>query len=205
MSRDPIPPFVRSTYALDYLLLVGRREEALREAQRALQEDPVNFLRRVVRAACLVAAGRDEEAYEETLRMLELNPEAPAAHLWMAIIHLLRVELEKALESAERAYALAPSSPVRIGLVAGLLQRTGDAQRANGILQKVPESAPGSASARALFYWACSDLDAEANWLEKATSQRDPSLGVLLPFIGRELRGTPHWARLRRKLNLPEG
>ena len=40
---------------------------------------------------------------------------------------------------------------------------------------------------------------------EKAVDRRDHYVPPLLRFIGRELRGTPHWARLMRKLNLPEG
>jgi hypothetical protein len=40
--------------------------------------------------------------------------------------------------------------------------------------------------------------------MEKAIEQRDPITPMLLRFwYGKELRSTPRWAELMRKLNLP--
>ena len=49
------------------------------------------------------------------------------------------------------------------------------------------------------------EFDAEADWLEKAIDQHDPYGALFLwPWYERELRSTPRWAGLTRKLNPPE-
>jgi hypothetical protein len=49
------------------------------------------------------------------------------------------------------------------------------------------------------------EFDADADWLEKAIDQRDAyAAGYLRLWYGRDLRSTPRWAELMRKLNLPE-
>jgi hypothetical protein len=50
------------------------------------------------------------------------------------------------------------------------------------------------------------ETEAAADWLDKAFDQHDSyALVGLRTWIGRALRSTPHWARLMRKLSLPEG
>ena len=57
----------------------------------------------------------------------------------------------------------------------------------------------------AVYHWVLREFEAEADSLEKAIDQRDyTTLFYLRAQIGRELRSTPRWAVLMRKLNLPE-
>jgi hypothetical protein len=114
-------------------------------------------------------------------------------------------EWDRALTLCEDAYVLAPLSRVT-GLLAGLLKRTGDASRADQLLRKLePADAFGVPLGLALYHWVLHEFDAEADWLEKAIEQRDPIGPMLLRFwYGAELRSTPRWAGLMRKLNLPE-
>ncbi len=54
-------------------------------------------------------------------------------------------------------------------------------------------------------HWVLRDFDATADWFEKAIGQHDPYAVVYLRnWYGRELRSTPRWADLLRRLNLPE-
>ena len=56
-----------------------------------------------------------------------------------------------------------------------------------------------------MYYWALQEFDEEADWIEKAIDQHDPYGALYLRgYHARELRSTPHLARLMRKLNLPE-
>jgi tetratricopeptide (TPR) repeat protein len=205
MARDPVPVNVRFQYALGYLIRVGRPVEALQQIELGLQEDPLNLLLRINRASCLAAAGRDDEAAEGYREVLELNPGSVGALGPLATHHALRGEFDQALVLGEKAFAVAPLPHV-IGLLAGLLKRTGDTRRAEELLQKLqPADAYGVPRGLALYYWVLGEFDAEADWLEKAIDQRD-SYGAVFPRVwyGRELRSTPRWAGLMRKLNLPE-
>jgi tetratricopeptide (TPR) repeat protein len=205
MARDPVPVFVRSLYAFNYLLPIGRSAEALQQLELALQEDPLNLILRFDRAACLPGAGRDEEAAEAFREVLEFNPSMVFAQLALASYHASRGELDQALELCEKAYILAPLPQV-IGFLAGLLMRIGETRRAEELLQKLPPgNAFGVPRGWGIYHWVLREFDAEADCFEKAIDQHDPIGFVLLrTFIGRELRSTPRWAGLMQKLNLPE-
>jgi TolB-like protein/Tfp pilus assembly protein PilF len=205
LARDPVPVFVRLYYAMGCLLPTGRAAEALRQIDLGLQEDPLNGTLRMNRVACLAAAGRDEEAAEGLRAVLDFNPAVAFAQGSLAAHHTSRGELALALERCETSYALA-QVPQAIGLLAGLLKRTGDTRRAEELLRMLqPGDAFGAPRGLAFYHWALGEFDAEADWLEKAIDQHDP-YGALYPRIwyGRELRATPRWAGLMRKLNLPE-
>jgi serine/threonine protein kinase/tetratricopeptide (TPR) repeat protein len=206
MARDPVPLNVRFQYALSYLLRAGRPGEALQQIELGLQEDPLNLLLQINRAGCLAAAGRDEEAAEGYRQVLELNPGIVGALGPLATYHASRGEFDQALVLCEKTYALAPLLPHTIGLLAGLLKRTGATSRADELLGKLqPTDAYGAPRGLAVYHWVLREFDAEADWLEKAIDQRDTyGAPYLRLWYGRELRSTPRWAGLMRKLNLPE-
>jgi len=124
----------------------------------------------------------------------------------LAGYHVSRAELDQALALSEKSYALAPQLPHVIGLLAGLLKRAGETRRADELLGKLQAAAAfGAPRGMAVYHWVLREFDAEADWLEKAIDQRDfYAAGYLRLSYGRELRSTPRWAGLMRKLNLPE-
>jgi len=204
MARDPIPVFVRLYYVMGYLLPTGRAAEAVQQIDLAVQGDPLNLTLRVYRGLCLAAAGRDEEAIAGYREVLEFNPAVPAAQGALAAHRTSRGELDQALAHCEKAYALAPV-PQAIGLLAGLLKRTGDTRRAEELLPRLDSDAVGAPRGLALYHWALREFDAEADWLAKAIDQHDPYGAIYLRvWYGREQRSTPRWAGLMGKLNLPE-
>lgn len=204
IARSPIPHLVRVAYGM-YLLVIGRAAEAVQEMDLIVQEDPLNLAARMYRGIMLAAAGRDEECARECRALLELNPNFPPVSGVLSMVHFVRGELDLALPLAEKGYALSPTVPNAIGGLAGLLQRTGKAARAQEIIGKLDPDDYGVPRALATYHWILGNYDAEAEWFEKAIDQPDGLAPLMLRyFYGRPLRGTPHWARLMRKLNLPE-
>ena len=204
IAHDPVPSNVRLYYSL-HLMKIGRPAEAVQQAELGLQEDPLNPLLLINRASYLAAAGRAEDAAEGYREILELNPSMVLAIFNLAGRHASLGEWDRALPLCEEAYALAPLPRV-IGLLAGVLQRTGDTHRAEEMLRKLqPADAFGVPLGLAMYHWVLQEFDAEADWFEKAIDQRDPISSMLLRFwYAAELRATPRWGRLMRKLNLPE-
>ena len=204
IAHDHVPSNVRLYYSL-HLMRIGRPAEAVQQAELGLQEDPLNPLLLVNRASYLAAAGRAEDAAEGYREILELNPSMVLAKFNLAGRHASLSEWDRALPLCEEAYALAPLPRV-IGLLAGVLQRTGDTNRAEEMLRKLqPADAFGVPLGMAIYHWVLQEFDAEADWFEKAIDQRDPISSMLLWFwYAAELRATPRWGRLMRKLNLPE-
>jgi tetratricopeptide (TPR) repeat protein len=203
-AHDPVPVNVRLYYSL-HLMKIGRPAEAVQEADLGLQEDPLNVLLRINRASYLGAADRPEDAVKGYRELLELNPSMVLALFNLAGRHAALGEWDLGLRLCEDAFAIAPLPRV-IGLLAGLLTRTGDTQRAEEMLRKLqPSDAFGVPLGLALYHWVLHEYDAEAVGLEEALDQRDPISAMLLRlWYGAELRSTPRWAGLMRKLNLPE-
>jgi hypothetical protein len=145
------------------------------------------------------------EAAQGYRQVLELNPGIVGALGPLAVYHASRGEFDQALVLCEKTYALAPMLPHTIGLLAGLLKRTGATRRADELLGKLqPTDAYGAPRGLAVYHWVLREFDAEADWLGKAIEQRDLYGGTYLRYwYGRELRSTPRWAELMRMLNLP--
>lgn len=207
MAREPVPPDVRRMYALYYLLPTGHPRDAAEELQRLVQADPLNLWLRVgLLAACLQAASRDEDAVVQYRQMLEFDESYWFAHVALGALNASHGRLTDALTCAERAYALAPWDFLPVALLAGVLRRTGDVSRAEGLLEKLgPGDRYGAPLGLALFYCVCGDVDKAADSVEKAIEQRNPNLVIFLNLaVARPIRSSPRWPALAKLMNLPE-
>jgi hypothetical protein len=134
-----------------------------------------------------------------------MDPTVGPANGYLAVYHLVRGDMDQALAFQTKAFAQSPTVPNAIGGMAGLLARTGDTAGAEALIQKLQPDAFGASRALTIYHWMLGDLNAMANWIEKAIDQHDPTiLSMLRQWYGREIRNTPRWAGLMRKLNLPE-
>jgi hypothetical protein len=56
-----------------------------------------------------------------------------------------------------------------------------------------------------LFHLVCSEIDAAADWFEKAIETRDPALATWLRLpLTKPLRASPRWAKIAAMMNLPD-
>ena len=63
---------------------------------------------------------------------------------------------------------------------------------------------PGDARAHALYHLLCGEIDAAADWVEKAVEERDASLMVYLRFVvSKGLRASYRWPKIAKMINLP--
>jgi tetratricopeptide (TPR) repeat protein len=198
-ARNPVPSDVRFPYAR-YLLSIGRLHDAIGELERALEEDPLNVPLRASLAGYLLAAGRQDDALRHLRQLLDLDE-----HSWFGLNLMGRIYGSKglfpeALAFLEKAYALAPWDDVTTGALAGVLMRTGDASRAEALLQKLSgRPAHAAPLGFVLFHLACGDMDKAADWAEKAIEHRHPAI----VFFMQGLRSSPRWPGLMRMMNLP--
>jgi serine/threonine-protein kinase len=201
MADEPVPALVRLNYALYYLLVLGRPLDAAQQMALAVRDDPLNGRYHMVLGACLDASGTDGS--EELRRAVELDDNY--AFLYLDWIHSSRGRIAEALVAAEHAYSLAPWSSRAIGLLAGVLVRGGDHDRAQGLLDKLGSGeAYGAPNGLAIFHLLCSDIDRAADWVEKAIEERDPLILLSLrqPYA-QPLRSSRHWLKLAKLMNLP--
>ncbi len=182
----------------------GNVEPAIKLAQRAIEQDPLDGWTRMNLHAYLQAAGRDQEALEQLKKVVELDPNQVIALVSMAMIHADKGNLVEALKIARRAYAAGPWSPDTAAVLAGLTRRNGE--EVDSSLMKALGSGEmqGDARAHALFHMLCGEIDPGGDWAEKAIEQRDYSMMIYLRFVvSKSLRASHRWPKIAKMINLP--
>jgi Tfp pilus assembly protein PilF len=204
MARQASIGVIRSVYS-GFLYLRGNAEEAIRLAQGAIEEDPLDVWAHMNLHAYLQAAGRDAEALEQLKRVLELDQNQVVAMVSMAMIYADRGHLAEALKIARRGYATGPWFPDTIGVLAALLRRNGNVEEAKSIANELGSGeAAGDARGHALFHLLSGELDEGAGWVEKAIEERDPSMMFYLRFVVcRGLKASHRWPAIAKLTNLP--
>jgi tetratricopeptide (TPR) repeat protein len=209
MGDDTVTAGVRWCYAFYHLMPYGRLDEAVRQLERVIEEDPLNMGMRIALIHALHAAGSDHRAIEEARRVLAIDQNRWNVYLVLARIHAFHGRLDEALEAAEKAYQLGSWNVRVVAVLAGVLIRSGHRDRAAQLVEKMTaESADayGTPMALAVFHAICGEADASADWLEKAIQQRDPAVvGYLRTPVMGIVRSSPRWPALAKQLNLPEG
>lgn len=204
-AREAVPPMVRYFHALLYLASLGRMPEAEEELERALREDPLNLLTRTTLGFFHVGTGRLATGERELQQVVELDGNFWIAHVWLCAASLMQGRWTDALAGAERASVVVPQHRGVIGLLAGLLARTGGDARSNELRATLGSGEAYGAPA-GLFYYhgALDEWDLAASWLDKAIDQHDTRAPWILPrMFGDRFVSTPYWPALAKKMNLP--
>jgi len=204
MSREHVQPLVRYFYSHFYLAPLGRMREAEQENQLALQEDPLNLLCRSAAGMYTLASGRFPEGVALLREVLKLDENYWLAYVWLVAHHAARGLLAEAAPFAEKLFSLAPWNVFAIGLFAGILQRTGDPSRAQGLLDGLGDpTAFGAPGGFIAYYMALGEADLAADWFEKAIEQHDTRTPwIFAHMCGDLLTSSPRWPKLAKMMNL---
>jgi tetratricopeptide (TPR) repeat protein len=205
LAHTPIPPLVRGIYAAYYLVPVGRSSEAVEQMTQSLREDPLDVPGHMVLAQCLRAAGRFVEAGAAIRQSLELDPHFFPSYTALGFGHASQGQLAEAVIFAEKAYALAPRNPQPIGVLAGILARTGNRSRSEELIHELGNGqAYGAPIGFIFFYSLLQDTEKAADWFERSVEQRYPLTPTLLRTMPMLAGPSPRWAGLAKMMNLPD-
>jgi tetratricopeptide (TPR) repeat protein len=184
-------------------LPLGRFDEAVREADAALVQDPLNATTRVVLLMSLYSAGLYDRAIEEGRKAIGIVSE----HYWNlhychGMAYAYQGKFAEAREPLERAFQLAPWQALVRGALAGVLACLGEKDRAEQLAAGIPETAPAG---WVVYHRLCSNIETAADWYEKNIEQRHPSAAMWARAATfKPLRESPRWPKLARMMNLPE-
>ena len=155
--------------------------------------------------AYLQAAGRDREAYEQARKVLAIDPELVVARVSVAHFHAAWGERAEAVAAAREAYRVGPWYPDSVATLAAALRLSGEEEEARALVERLGSGeGVGDCRARAVYHVLCDELDACADWTERAIAERDPGMMFYLRFtFFRPLRTSPRWPRIAIMLNLP--
>lgn len=148
-----------------------------------------------------VYAGRLDEAEAACRKALEINSELPAAHAWIARVHLMRGDPAAALDEMQRE-----RDPLwrRFGLALAY-HASGRANEAAAAVRDLAENHADHAAFQVAEVHAFrGERDQAFAWLERAYSQRDGGFTVMKgdPLL-RGLEGDPRYAAFLKKMRLP--
>ena len=120
-------------YYSSLLTTMGREEDAIREAQRAKELDPLSAIAGTSLAIRYWYAGRIDEAIAEFRRTLDANPEFGVAHWGIAQCYRAKGDTARELEELRRAVALSGNSAYMRAHFAYGLARSGQRDAALAI------------------------------------------------------------------------
>jgi TolB-like protein/tetratricopeptide (TPR) repeat protein len=185
-----------------HLMLIGRWDDALKEVNAALAQDPLNPGTSLVLNWVQVRRGRLVEAEAAARHVLEIIPTYAEAHYYLGVALLAGGRREEALAVFQKE----TDDETRLGglaIVYHSLGRKEDSDAALARMQK--DHADKYAFGIAEVYAHRGETEQALQWLDRAYAQKDSSLYLVKgdwPFRG--LGADPRYKAFLRKMNLAE-
>jgi serine/threonine-protein kinase len=195
------------TWFAEYLIAMGRHEEAVAEAERARELDPLSLIINSSLGWSLYTAGKYDEAITALHKTLELDPDFPNAHYVLGQTYTEKSMYKEAIAEFKRARELAPSDMRHVqglGYAYARAGRTEDAHRMLNELKVLQQEGYQPAYHIAVVNAGLGETDQTILWLGKALEEGAP----YMPFCGEapvfaEARSDPRFTALLRKMGLP--
>jgi serine/threonine-protein kinase len=184
-----------------YLFPFGRLEDALAEAKRAQELDPLSAHFTAYLGAAYWWAGQVDRAMDEARKALELNPGHPLGLYLLGAVYAEKGMFEEAIAAHQEARAIRPDLALVLGHTYALAGRRDEALRVvaesgEDYLQRNPWGV-------AEIYTALGEKDEAFRWLDVGYENRYN----MMPWIGETptfepLRDDPRFQELLRRMNL---
>jgi TolB-like protein/Tfp pilus assembly protein PilF len=184
------------------LSVLGRHEEALAAARRALKLDPLSVVINLNLAQNLRWAGDHEAAISQYERTLELSPEFPPSWFWLAESLLGARRFDEARHALGRYFELTGGGSQAGSRLVDLVA----VYDRNGSPAPIPpdiEAAVGDRSGRLFdIYALAGQREKTLEWLERAYERRSSGILFLKDSAYDFLRDDPRFIALMRNVNL---
>jgi TolB-like protein/Tfp pilus assembly protein PilF len=203
IELHPAQPIVYYWYG-EFLMSMGRPEEAIAMTRRAQQADPLSPVIAASLAMILYLARKYDEAVKVLQRAQEIDPNHFLPHLRMGLVCLQQKRYPEAIRELQTAAQLANHSTetlAALGTGYAMAGMTGEAHRIVEQLQASQAEHYVMPYSIAKIYAASGDQDRTFDWLERAYQEGTPDLIELNSepvFDG--LRGEPKFSDLMRRI-----
>ena len=184
-----------------FLPALGRFDEAIAEARKARDVDPLALPVNENLGDVLYLARRYDEAIEQLKKTLELDPNYGVAHSTLSKVYEAQGRHEESLE--ERLKGSTPETVAELRKVFAASGMKGVWRNRLNVLLERSKTAYVSPADIALFYTRLNDRDQAFAWLEKAMAERSINFNYLVadPRFD-NLRGDRRLADLLRRVGL---
>jgi hypothetical protein len=157
-----------------YLAAVERFDEAIAEAKRTRELEPLSLIGSSHLAWILYMCGRVDAAIEECNKILEIDPNFFPARRYLGLAYEQKGMYEEAIAEFQKALKLSnsPLMTAILGHAYAAAGKKGEAQKTLADLQSVKERYV-SPYLTAAIYNGLGEKDQTFKWLEKAYEERD--------------------------------
>ncbi|MBA3804129.1 MAG: protein kinase [Acidobacteria bacterium] len=198
----------------EYLLALGRKEEALAEIKRAQELDPLSLIINSMTGLIYTVTEQYDQAVEQLKKTIQMDPNFPRAHLFLAQTYESKGLFEEAIVEYEKHAVLlgqSPDSAAKDWAAVKEAYRTGGA---NGYWRKqieIVEGAQASKSNRlppllviAGLYAQIGEKEQALSYLEKSYERHEPEIiRIKASKIFNPISSDPRFQDLVRKVGLP--
>ena len=191
-----------------YLAVEGRKEQALAEAQKASELDPLSPVVGANLAKILQEAGQNDKAIEQAKKTLDLEPDSAVTHAVLGIVYQDKRMYAEAITEYKRALQLGgPPGEIR-GLLGYAYAVSGNRTDAEKIIAELKALWPRHTHAALDLAVVFSGLGNKENalyWLEKAQEMHVSDLiGIRQDSHFVEVRSDPRFQALVQRADAPK-
>ncbi len=161
---------------------LGRFDESVSEARRALDLDPLSPVLGTQMGNMLYRARRYDEAIPILQKTLELEPNFLAARVYLGFCYQRQGKTKEALAEFQRCYARAPTIPTFAALMSyshGLAGNRTDALRYQRELKSLAKQTFASPLTHLWTHLGLGEKNEVFQWIEKCFEEHDPTVGSL--------------------------
>jgi adenylate cyclase len=189
-----------------FLAAMGRFDEAISEATRAYELDPVSPFTGDVCGHINSMAGKNDIARDVYMRVLALHPNFARVHLGLALLNAMESRTEEAIKEADKMISISDEALFRefqaqVYALVGLKEKAREIL--NGLLSKKFKGY-ASPTQIGLTYYILGEKDSGYQWMQEAYEARDASLPMMNKWpTEKAAREDPRFIELLNRMKLP--
>jgi serine/threonine protein kinase/Tfp pilus assembly protein PilF len=166
-----------------YLSATGKKNEAIVEAEIAVDLDPISWYFNANLGIYLLRAGRMEEARERFRKILDIGTVHPHMHRMMGQAYLLDSKYDVGLAEIKKALDMSGNNPMILGSLGWGYAVAGQKAEAQNVIDELKKRSEREYIRPYYFaqiYSGLGEKDLAFRWLVKAYEQSDISLATIL-------------------------
>jgi len=186
----------------EYLVAMGRYDEGIAEAEKALELDPLSLIINADAGWFFDMAGKHDRALSQLRRTMELEPRFSPTHLYLGEAYLRKEMYPEATAAYRESASLGDSSYLApLGYAYGRAGKRAGARKIIEQLHRRPNMSPTSI---AIVYAGLGDKDRAFALLERALKEHDDSLiYIRSQTFFDPLRSEPRFQALLHRMAFP--
>ncbi|MFC1693246.1 tetratricopeptide repeat protein [Candidatus Latescibacterota bacterium] len=189
------------------LTLTERHEEAIAEAKRAQELDPLSIHFSALVGIELYYAGRYDEAIKVLRMTITMNPNYYYPHYVLGFVYLGKSMLEESIAEYEKAVDISGGAPRVVASLAVAYYESGKKAKAEKLFDSLKQRSRDEYVPPTCFYWihrVRGDHDKAFEWLERACNEHDSFLPWfrVTPIDIHRIPDEPRYKALLKKAGL---